>query len=495
MQMMFFLSSGIFLGWSLGANHASNVFGTAVGTKMIKFRTAAIICSIFVTLGAFFSGSGATQTLEQLGSVNAIAGSFVVAFSTALSITLMTKLGLPVSTSQAIVGAIIGWNFFSGALTDYYTLIKISGTWIVGPALAALFSLVLYFLIKLFFRFVKIHLFRLDAYTRFLLILVGAFGSYALGANNIANVMGVFVPVFPFKPLNLLDTFYITGTQQLFFLGGIAISVGVFTYSYKVIKTVGTSLVSLTPLTAFIVVLSESLVLFLFSSQSLESWLIEKGLPSLPLVPISSTQAVIGAVLGIGIAKGGKNIRWKIMGNIVLGWITTPLLAGIVCYILLFFLQNVFDQQVYRAVPYKITEPMIEKSHEFNLPLNYLTSIKNIDYSNAQEFYDTLKQVDGLSPKDISKIMYLAEIDYFHVISFSKVPYFRSSLLSTAQLEALKNLEGEMYQHKWEFHDALKRQTPEWSFLEDTRKNKSYNRYLRVQLNFVFNTFRILPKP
>lgn len=491
MQMIFFLSSGIFLGWSLGANHASNVFGTAVGTKMIKFRTAAIICSIFVTLGAFISGAGATHTLEQLGSVNAIAGSFVVALSTALSITWMTKLGLPVSTSQAIVGAIIGWNFFSGSLTDYYTLLKISITWVICPLLAAFFSLFLFFTTKLFFRLVKVHLFRLDAYTRVLLILVGAFGSYSLGANNISNVMGVFVPVFPFKPLNILDTIYITGTQQLFLLGGIAISVGVFTYSHKVIQTVGTSLVKLTPLTAFIVVLSESLVLFIFSSQSLEAWLIERGLPSLPLVPVSSTQAVIGAVLGIGIAKGGRNIRWNIMGKIALGWVTTPLLAGIFCYVSLFFLQNVFDQQVYRTVSYEITENVIEKSQEYKLPINLLKAIQSIKFQNAQEFYNTLTQFQGLSPQEIQKIIQLSELDYFKVVPFANIAYFRSSLLSAAQLEALKALEGEVYQHKWQFHNALQKQTPEWAFLENTRENKSYNRYLRVQLIFVYNTFRI----
>ena len=43
--VLIFLSSGLFLGWALGANDAANVFGTAVGTKMVSWRTAAIICS------------------------------------------------------------------------------------------------------------------------------------------------------------------------------------------------------------------------------------------------------------------------------------------------------------------------------------------------------------------------------------------------------------------------------------------------------------------
>ena len=63
--LLLFLSSGLFLGWSLGANDAANVFGTAVGTKMLTWRSAALICSIFVVLGAFISGSGTTSTLGK----------------------------------------------------------------------------------------------------------------------------------------------------------------------------------------------------------------------------------------------------------------------------------------------------------------------------------------------------------------------------------------------------------------------------------------------
>ena len=50
--IIIFLTGGLFLGWSLGANDAANVFGTAVGSRMVRFTTAALICGIFVILGA-----------------------------------------------------------------------------------------------------------------------------------------------------------------------------------------------------------------------------------------------------------------------------------------------------------------------------------------------------------------------------------------------------------------------------------------------------------
>jgi hypothetical protein len=93
--ILIFLSSGLFLGWSLGANDAANVFGTAVGSRMIRFTTAAIICSVFIILGAVFSGAGAAHGLGELGNLNALPGAFVAAFCAALTVYWMTVARLP----------------------------------------------------------------------------------------------------------------------------------------------------------------------------------------------------------------------------------------------------------------------------------------------------------------------------------------------------------------------------------------------------------------
>ena len=345
--IIFFLSSGLFLGWSLGANDAANVFGTAVGSKMINFYYAAFICSIFLIIGAVISGAGAAHTLGKLGAVNTIAGAFTVAFSAAITVFAMTKLCLPVSTSQAIVGAIVGWNFFSGATTDLNVLTKIAATWIICPLLSMAFALILYLMTKTFFKHIRIHLLTVDSYTRFGLIIIGAFGSYSLGANNIANVMGVFIPSSPFQDVSLLEGWDFSGTQQLFLLGGIAIAVGVYTYSKRVMMTVGSSIFELSPITALIVITASSMVLFLFSSIELHNWFISVGIPPLPLVPVSSSQAVVGAVIGIGLAKGAKNVNYSILGKISMGWVSTPIIAAIISFVALFFMQNVFQNQVF----------------------------------------------------------------------------------------------------------------------------------------------------
>ena len=347
LTIILFLFGGLFLGWSLGANDAANVFGTAVGTRMVNFKTAAIICSIFVILGAVISGSGTTETIGKLGAINALPGAFACCVSAGFSVYVMTKLGIPVSTTQAIVGAIIGWNIFTGSETDSGILTTILTTWVLCPILAGLIAMGLYWVVKRIIAHFNIHILRLDAYTRLALLLAGAFGAYSLGANNIANVMGVFVNISPFTDINIFNFLIFSSTQQLFLLGGIAIAFGVFTYSKKVMFTVGNDLLKISPMSAFIVVLSHSIVLFLFASQGISNFLISMSLPSLPLVPVSSSQAIIGGVIGIGLLKGGKEVKWSIAGKISIGWITLPLLTLIISICLLYILKNMFNLSVF----------------------------------------------------------------------------------------------------------------------------------------------------
>lgn len=342
-----FISSGLFLGWALGANHLGNVFGTAIGTRMVSFHAAALTCSLFIVIGAVVSGAGPAQTLGHLGEVNELAGAFMVALAAALTMLWMTRLGLPVSTTQAIVGGIVGWNLFSGHATDPSALTTIMLSWVAGPVIAAFVAVVLFKVVRRLLVRSRLHLLQADAITRIGLILAGALGAYSLGANNIANVMGVFVPVVPVRELNLFGSIALSSGQQLFLLGGLAIAAGIYTYSRKVVDTVGVHLLQLSPATALAVVLAHSLVMLMFSSQSLESLLNGLGLPGIPLVPISSSEVVVGAVVGIGILQGGGGIRWSVLGHIAAGWLLTPVMAALASFIGLYFLQNVFQQTVF----------------------------------------------------------------------------------------------------------------------------------------------------
>jgi len=489
-----FLSSGLFLGWSLGANDAANVFGTAVGTRMVKFSTAAFICSAFVILGAVISGAGASHTLGKLGAVNAIAGSFMAAFSAALTVYGMTRAGLPVSTSQAVVGAIIGWNLFSGYPTDTAALLKIVGTWVACPLLAGVIGVVLFKATTAIVAWAKLHIYRLDAYTRLGLILAGAFGSYSLGANNIANVMGVFVPANPFTSFSLGGFGSFTAVQQLFLLGAVAIAVGVYTYSKKVMLTVGSGLLPMSPVAAWVVVVSHSIVLFLFASQGLEHILANANLPTIPLVPVSSSQAVVGAVIGIGLLKGGRGIKWGVLVNIASGWVTTPVVSCLVCFVALFFLQNVFNQQVYKDTSYVLSEPVMAEIEQRGVSTKKLSWVAGKRFDSVSEFRDALRNAMTPSEHEESVILDVARIDPI-LINNSKLWLLDSKPLSDEQRSAMWKVVGRKFMHRWLVDRALAEASDAWISRPATKKNKLFNRRLQDNRQIVYDVFRIEENP
>jgi PiT family inorganic phosphate transporter len=340
-----YLTSGLFLGWSLGANDAANIFGTAVGSKMIRFRTAALVASIFVIIGATLQGGGTTQTLSQLGSVNALPGAFTVALAAAIVVFLMTKALLPVSTTQAIVGAIIGWNLFTGNSTDVKTLTTILTTWVVSPVIGAIFSALFYILLRALLKKLQLHLIVLDVFIKWALIIVGAFGAYSLGANNIANVMGVFAASAPDVVIDM-GLFRLDGLQVLFLLGGIAIALGIITYSKGLMMQVGNGIMALSAEAAIVAVFSQAVVLFIFSSTAFSEFLQGIGLPPIPLVPVSSSQVIVGSIIGIGMIKGVNEIKFKTIKGILYGWVLTPIAAGFLSFFALFFMKNLFNLNV-----------------------------------------------------------------------------------------------------------------------------------------------------
>ena len=482
--MLIFLSSGLFLGWALGANDAANVFGTAVATRMVNFTTAAIICSIFVILGAVFSGAGAAQTLGKLGAVNALPGAFMAAFAAALAVYLMTKAGLPVSTSQAIVGAIIGWNFFTNTLTDTVTLTKIISTWVVCPVLAAICSAIIFKCTVKVVRWAKIHLLRIDAYTRLGLILAGAFGSYSLGANNIANVMGVFISSSPFSDISIGTLFTLTSVQQLFLIGAIAIGVGVVTYSKRVMITVGADLLPLSPIAAWVAVVSHSIVLFLFASQGLKYLLETNGLPSIPLVPVSSSQAVVGAVLGIALVQGARNFQWSVFGSIGLGWVITPILAGLICFVGLFFLQNVFSQKVFQPVSYGVSNEVVERLEKEGIDGTPLRTLNEKQFDNAVALHDVLSDIKQYGSFERKKIMFFAKYEPIFMDAQKFVQLNRGGL-APERSRIIQTISGQFYPYAWMLRDELVLRSAAWRKIEDDK----YNRLLDGDFNFVVRLF------
>jgi len=293
------LLGGVFLGWSLGANDASNVFGSAVASRMLKFWTAAVLASVFVLLGALLQGQAGIETLKGLTQFT-LEQAVVSSVAAATTVTIMTILGLPVSTSQAVVGAILGIGILNQQL-NLAGLGKVVVCWFGTPVGAMVISVIVYKGLAAFYNNLKINLFQSDILIRLSLIAAGSYGSYALGANNVANVTAVFVGA------GHLSVFSAT------LIGGLSIGLGILTLSKRVMETVGKKLVRLDPFSALVVLLAESITVHIYTFIG---------------VPVSTSQAVIGAVLGIGIIKGISTVRGRTLVNILIAWLLTPAVAG-----------------------------------------------------------------------------------------------------------------------------------------------------------------------
>jgi PiT family inorganic phosphate transporter len=292
------LLGGIFLGWSLGANDAANVFGTAVSSRMLRFGTAAVLASIFVVIGALMEGQAAIDTLRGLTRINLLQA-VIASVAAAVTVSGMTLLGQPVSTSQAVVGAIIGIGLLNGQL-NLAGLGKVVLCWLGTPVGGALSAVLLYGLLGKIYNRLNFNLFQSDFWLRLTLILAGSYGAYALGANNVANVTAVFVGA------GLLDSL------QAALIGGGSIAAGILTFSRPVMKTVGRRLVVLDPFSALVVVLALAVTVHFYTLLG---------------VPVSTSQAVVGAVLGIGLIKGVNTVSRRTLQQICLAWFLTPVVS------------------------------------------------------------------------------------------------------------------------------------------------------------------------
>jgi PiT family inorganic phosphate transporter len=295
---MLSLLGGIFLGWSLGANDAANAFGTAVSSKMLRFWTAAVLGAVFVLLGAVMEGRAGIDTLQGLTQLT-LKKATVASVAAALTVTLMTLWGLPVSTSQAVVGAIVGIGFLNRQL-DLSELSKVVACWIGTPVGGLIIAVILYRMLSVAMNRINIDLFRTDIMLRIALIVAGSYAAYALGANNVANVTAVFVGA------GHISVFSAT------VIGGLSIAFGILTFSQSVMETIGKKLVRLDPFSALIVVLAEAITVHFFTFVG---------------VPVSTSQAVIGAVLGIGVVKGANTVSRRTLTSIFIGWFLTPAVA------------------------------------------------------------------------------------------------------------------------------------------------------------------------
>lgn len=342
------LFAGLFMGWSLGTNDAANAFGTAVATRVIKYRTAIIIIAVMVIVGAWLAGANNIGKVAELAISNKVTASTeevqaaidggtvadlrwksalkaAIIFTCAgVTVFIMSYLKFPVSANQSITGAIIGWGLFHADYSNPEVLAvnlpqlgKFASTWLLNPLGAGIISFVLVFFVK---KFIESRLTTLAAYDKIIKIgylVAGTFASYSIGMNSSANVTALYYDA-TYATTGVAAN-VLTDARITALVGGIAIALGVLTYSKGVMMTVGSSIADITQVDGFVVIIAMALTIVIMGN-----WM---G------IPVSTSQAVVGAVIGAGLVKGRKNVHFGVFKRIAAAWVSSPTVAGVLTYL------------------------------------------------------------------------------------------------------------------------------------------------------------------
>ena len=308
------LLMAVAIGWSIGANDAANSLGTAVGSKVLTLRQAIILISIFGFLGAFLQGSYVTKTigkgiipLNELDKTLQLYVAMVATFAACAWVVLATYWKMPISTSHSIVGAVAGAGLAIHAPVRWKVLLDIFICWISTPIGAAILGYIFYRVFKnIFYRFVPRKYIRISIAV--LIILSGCYVAYSWGANDVANATGL-----------ISGAGVLTPTVSVIF-GGLAIALGIMTWGYKVIETIGFEITHLLPIMAFSAQLASAINVHIYTVFG---------------IPVSTSHSIVGAIFGVGLVRGTRVLNLRIMKEIIICWLATPFVSGIISFLAL----------------------------------------------------------------------------------------------------------------------------------------------------------------
>ena len=310
MPLLFIVIIGLALLFDFinGMNDAANSVATIVSTRVLSPRLAVLWAAFFNFAAAFLFGVHVARTIGQ-GIVRQEVVSPSLLLATLLGAIvwsyLCTHLGLPISVSHSLVGGLVGTALVKGGFKA-----------LVLPGLAKIFLFIfLAPLLGLGLGFVvMLVLYRVfgsksprvvDHWFRRLQLVSAAFYSLGHGANDAPKTMGI-IALLLFSAYHLGESFYVP--FWVIISCHAAIALGTLMGGWRVIKTLGMKMTKLKPVHGF----------------SAETAAAGSILFSTFLgIPVSTTHAITGSIIGVGIPPGFSGIRWKLAIKIVWAWLLT----------------------------------------------------------------------------------------------------------------------------------------------------------------------------
>lgn len=396
MISLFAILVGMFMAFAIGANDVANGMATAVGAKAITPKQAAFLASFLEFLGAVMFGATVTKTIANgiistehiTNPTYVIYGAISALLAAGIWVMFATVFGMPVSTTHSIIGGMIGFGLVSGGVKVVYwsKLFKIVASWFVSPIVGGLLAYLVFktlvisilhrpsplkaakkvaplmigftfFLISFLFALKTL---KKDLYTslisgivlfvvafaisymlirkvvaksdeydavegifRHVQVMTSAYVCFSHGANDVANAVGPIALIFMIKQAGTANISNVEIPKYILFLGGLGIALGVLLYGYKVMETIGHNITELNNTRGFSVDFGTATTVLLSSIFGF---------------PISTTHTVVGAVTGVGLARGIEVVNVGILKEIIISWfITVPFSAGVsaILYLLL----------------------------------------------------------------------------------------------------------------------------------------------------------------
>lgn len=398
-------SIGFYMAWNIGANDVANSMATAVGAKAITFKQAVLIAGVLTFLGAVLVGSHVTETIKgnivyphMIGDNQVMILGFIASLLAAsIFVTLATWKEMPISTTHAIVGALVGFGLVAGGETciNWGKLGEVAASWILSPVFGCILAFIVFkIIVKLIFSrenpveaakivgpgiigvtvflivtslFTNTNLGNIIGITN-LFVLIGisiaigicsaiitafplrkikgrspedyetvelmfrklqigtsCFVAFSHGANDVANAIGPVAAILSLSTEGSLSVFQAV-PPYLLALGGIGITFGAITWGQRVMRTVGSRITSLTNTRGFSVEFGAATTVLIASKLGL---------------PISTSHTVVGAVIGVGLAKGLAAIDLSVIKKIIYSWLLTIPLAALFSAIIFIFLRMI----------------------------------------------------------------------------------------------------------------------------------------------------------
>ena len=311
-----------------GFHDAANAIATSVSTRALTPRAALIMSAVFNMVGALL-GTGVATTIGSgiidLGGQKPHLGLIMVlsAVIGAIAWNLITWwLGLPSSSSHALIGALTGVGLAAGATVHWDVILhKVVLPMLISPIIG--FALAFLLMVGVLWLFKNANPHKVNR--RFRIAQTASAAAMALGhgLQDAQKTMGVIV-------LALVAGGFHTGVGIPLWVklsAAAAISLGTYSGGWRIMRTLGRKVIELDPARGFVAETVAASVLYVaaFVFQA----------------PISTTHTITSAIMGVGATKRASAVRWGVAGNIAVAWVLTiPAAAAVaaVMYVLLHLL-------------------------------------------------------------------------------------------------------------------------------------------------------------